>query len=509
MVFIARITVVIGLLGLLHAAYSATQHRSYLRLTEQESDSLPIDIVFQTIVSFGIACIGLIGASGSFKEIEASAEFRDKILELVDSMVSQVLSLGRGHTDSVTSLSLGDRLLSSGGEDGEIYFWAPNQLSYPVQSTARMEPCAALKFNPNKSEILYSAHGGRILSWDFRQLSSPVSEWNVNEDEINSLDVLPNEPFLCAADDTGAVQVLDINTGCVARTLKKHDNICSVARFRPNRAWQLISGGLDCRMIVSDWKGTGLGVIIFELDEIVDSSLFSDYHSGANEPPPGNVNQGSSDSHASTSEFAEVEYDDLAGTDDDDGAEFADQPRSEVEDHSRRASEGRAISSYEEDADQTRNISGLGSDSQTEEEESTSQQVTAYPAQNAWSAGLPINPPMVHCIDCSPSGDFAAAGLEKSTVELFAGDGKRLNHVESLYGHRRAVSALHFISDSFLLSGGNDYSLFLWNLGTDIEGQHIAHDAKINAIEGKELGRIFVADFTPVIRVFDLSARGL
>ncbi|TPP65277.1 hypothetical protein FGIG_06191 [Fasciola gigantica] len=64
-----------------------------------------------------------------------------------------------------------------------------------------------------------------------------------------------------------------------------------------------------------------------------------------------------------------------------------------------------------------------------------------------------------------------------------------------------------FIQDSFLLSGGNDYSLFLWNLGSDVEGQHIAHDAKINAIEGKDLGRIFVADFSPVVRVFDLSVR--
>ncbi|VDP73006.1 unnamed protein product [Echinostoma caproni] len=371
-------------------------------------------------------------------------------------MVSQVLDLGRGHTDSVTSLSLSDRLLSSGGEDGAVYFWAPDQISYPVQSTPRMDPCAALKFNPDKPEVLYSAHGGRILAWDFRHLSAPLSEWNVNEDEINSLDVLSNESFLCAADDTGAVQVLDISTGNVARTLKKHDNICSVARFRPNRAWQLISGGLDCRMIVSDWKGTGLGVIIFELDEIVDSSLFSDYHSGGNDPPQGHANRGSSDSHASTSEFAEVEYDDLAGTEDEDEDEddpnLAEQTRGDTEGQARRAGD-RVVGTDEDETDRMREVSDRLSETQSEDEESSEQ--AAYPARNTWSAGLPINPPMVHCIACSPSGDFAAAGLEKSTVELFAGDGKRLNHVESLYGHRRAVSALHFINGRVWIEEGS------------------------------------------------------
>lgn len=55
---------------------------------------------------------------------------------------------------------------------------------------------------------------------------------------------------------------------------------------------------------------------------------------------------------------------------------------------------------------------------------------------------------MVHSVACSVSGDFVAAGLESSTIELFAGDGKRLNHLESLYGHTRGVSALHFIDVS-------------------------------------------------------------
>lgn len=66
-----------------------------------------------------------------------------------------------------------------------------------------------------------------------------------------------------------------------------------------------------------------------------------------------------------------------------------------------------------------------------------------------WRSGVPLNPPMVHVINCSASGDFVAAGLESSTIELFAGEGKRLSHLESIYGHSRGVSALHFLNVSF------------------------------------------------------------
>ncbi|KAF8562125.1 hypothetical protein P879_06677 [Paragonimus westermani] len=406
-------------------------------------------------------------------------------------MVSTTVFLSRGHTDSVTTLALSDRLLASGGDDGNVYFWSPSQSNFPLQFTPRQAPCSTVKFNPDNPEILYSAHGRYINTWDLRCLRTPVTVWNVNEDEVNSIDVLQDEARLAAADDSGAVQVIDVSSGSVIRTLKKHDNICSVAKFRPKRTWQLVSGGLDCRVIVSDWKGTGRGVIIFELDEIVSSNLFGDSHSPINYQPHELSNLGSSDSHASSSEYAEVEYDEFDETDED--VEDDDDP-----DSHRLLGD---IHSTEQDQDP----SDLSSNPSAEPLESTSVQVTVMPAPDTWRSGIPVNPPMVHSIACSASGDFVAAGLEKSTIELFAGDGKRLAHLESLYGHRRAVSTLLFIGDDHLISGGNDYSLFLWTLGADTEGQRISHDAKVNAIEGKELQKIFIADYSPVIRLLDMS----
>ncbi|CAH8629586.1 unnamed protein product [Heterobilharzia americana] len=212
MVNVSRAALIVGLCGLIHAAYSAAQHRSYIRLTEQEYSSLPADIVVQIVLSFITVCIGLFGLTGNLKEIEAAAEFRDKF-----------------------------------------------------------DHCSSVKFNVNKSNILYGAYGQEIVSWDIRNLAEPLAVWKVNDEEINSIDVSGNEYRLSSADNSGAIQIIDLNTGLIMRTLKKHDNICSSARFRPGRTWQLVSGGLDCRVVVSDWKGSGLGVIIFEMDEIVET----------------------------------------------------------------------------------------------------------------------------------------------------------------------------------------------------------------------------------------------
>ncbi|CAH8632066.1 unnamed protein product [Dicrocoelium dendriticum] len=80
--------------------------RSYLRLTEQEFKSLPADIVLQTIFCFVLVCIGIVGAAGKLKEIEAAAEFRDKSWDSLRNRVSF-------YTFSTRSLSLKEYRTSS------------------------------------------------------------------------------------------------------------------------------------------------------------------------------------------------------------------------------------------------------------------------------------------------------------------------------------------------------------------------------------------------------------
>ena len=71
----------IGLFALAHAAVSAAQHRSYMRLTEKEDESLPIDIVLQTLLAFAVTCYGIVHIAGEFKDMDATLELKNKTFD--------------------------------------------------------------------------------------------------------------------------------------------------------------------------------------------------------------------------------------------------------------------------------------------------------------------------------------------------------------------------------------------------------------------------------------------
>ncbi|XP_023017736.1 ER membrane protein complex subunit 5 [Leptinotarsa decemlineata] len=76
--FIQKSVLTIGFVSLFHSAYSAAQHRSYLRLNELDFTHLPLDILIQTILSLFIIMYGVLQVVGDFKEIKASAELDNK-----------------------------------------------------------------------------------------------------------------------------------------------------------------------------------------------------------------------------------------------------------------------------------------------------------------------------------------------------------------------------------------------------------------------------------------------
>ncbi|CAM1296404.1 MMGT1 (predicted) [Pycnogonum litorale] len=71
----------IGLMSLVHVAYSAAQHRSYLRITEQEFTGLPANIVIQGLISLFMTMYGVVYVSGEFKAIRATVELENKSFE--------------------------------------------------------------------------------------------------------------------------------------------------------------------------------------------------------------------------------------------------------------------------------------------------------------------------------------------------------------------------------------------------------------------------------------------
>jgi hypothetical protein len=80
---LGKLLIYVGLLLLAHAAYSAAQHRSYLRLSEQEFTSLPADILIQSIVSLVLTCYGVVRVVGNFREIRALAELENKTWDML------------------------------------------------------------------------------------------------------------------------------------------------------------------------------------------------------------------------------------------------------------------------------------------------------------------------------------------------------------------------------------------------------------------------------------------
>lgn len=85
---VGKIFITVGLLSLIHSGYSAAQHRSYLRLTEQGFHFLPFDIIVQTIVSLLVTIWGVTFIAGDFKEIRATTELENKSFEVIGNRPS-------------------------------------------------------------------------------------------------------------------------------------------------------------------------------------------------------------------------------------------------------------------------------------------------------------------------------------------------------------------------------------------------------------------------------------
>ncbi|XP_032684572.1 membrane magnesium transporter 1 [Odontomachus brunneus] len=95
----------IGFMSILHAAYSAAQHRSYLRITEQEFTTLPIDILIQGITSLFIVMYGVMYIAGDFKEIRAVVDLENKSWETLRNLPSFQVFNHRGRSLSPDYIS--------------------------------------------------------------------------------------------------------------------------------------------------------------------------------------------------------------------------------------------------------------------------------------------------------------------------------------------------------------------------------------------------------------------
>lgn len=165
-------------------------------------------------------------------------------------------SLSGGHLTSVLCVDVNPstRLIASGGEEGELCLWsADGQLinKYTQQDT----DCTSVLFSRVKPTILYVAFGQEVMIFDTDQPREPVHRFNSNTDEVNQVRVDEKEEFMAACDDSGEIKIMSLTERKVYKTLRfKHTNICATVVFRPGRPWEVVSGGLDCRMVHWDFS---------------------------------------------------------------------------------------------------------------------------------------------------------------------------------------------------------------------------------------------------------------
>ncbi|NXC27155.1 WDR53 protein, partial [Campylorhamphus procurvoides] len=265
-----------------------------------------------------------------------------------------------GHSCSVLCLNVSaDGLVVSGAERGELTLWdgggsPAGQLRLPEH-----DDVTSVVFSARHPSTLYASHGETISVLDARSLQEPLERFHVNEEEINSLSLNDTDSFLAAADDSGAIKIVDLESKKVTRSLR-HSNICSSVAFRPQRPQSLVSCGLDMQ------------VMLWNLQKA--RPLW------------------------------------------------------------------------------TTNLQECG----TEEE-------------SPQTAGQLFNPPLAHSLSVASCGNLFGCGAQDGKVRVFRVTGVKFEHELEFQAHSLGVSQVLFLPEAhWLLSGGNDGRVLLWDVGSKL-----------------------------------------
>ena len=185
-----------------------------------------------------------------------------------NSHTTMASALEGGHTETIlTAIVTSSGKIITGGEEGQLCVWSLDGSSvakHKLEDEADITSFCCSRVNEN---ILFAAAGERIYKFDIRELPKPLETLEFSEDEINQIALDEKENFLAACDDSNNVKVYNLQERKVHRTLRKHSNICATVSFRPKRAWDLVSGGYDHKLIQWDFS-RGRAVCIIDMEEI-------------------------------------------------------------------------------------------------------------------------------------------------------------------------------------------------------------------------------------------------
>ncbi|XP_077205195.1 WD repeat-containing protein 53 isoform X2 [Paroedura picta] len=92
------------------------------------------------------------------------------------------------------------------------------------------------------------------------------------------------------------------------------------------------------------------------------------------------------------------------------------------------------------------------------------------------SAGQLFNPPLVHSLSVSTCGNIFGCGAEDGKIRIFRVIGTKFEQEMAFKGHSLGVSQVCFLPELeayWLVTGGNDGKVLLWNVSNDLGKQKI------------------------------------
>ncbi|GJZ09746.1 WD repeat-containing protein 53 [Tanacetum coccineum] len=128
----------------------------------------------------------------------------------------------------------------------------------PIESSVSVSQLLIVVSRVSGNEdILYVSSENEVKVFDVHMLASwkPLESYNYNKEEINQISCNSKSSFIAAADDGGDIKIIDIHQKCLYKTLRAaHESICSSVQFLPWRPWEVITGGLDSKLIMWDFS---------------------------------------------------------------------------------------------------------------------------------------------------------------------------------------------------------------------------------------------------------------
>lgn len=189
----------------------------------------------------------------------------------------------KGHKSALTcciASQVSPGIVASAAEDGCICWFDLRCKDVVFTIDVAKEPVTSLCFKSGNEDIIYASSGSQISSFDIHMASTPkpLESYNYNKDEINQIAFSSKSYFLAAADDSGDVKIIDTRQQSLYKTLRAvHTSICSTVQFLSWKPWTAMTGGLDSKLATWDFsKGRAYKIVDYGMPELDNKESCND-----------------------------------------------------------------------------------------------------------------------------------------------------------------------------------------------------------------------------------------